>query len=82
MSFVLFAGWFSGSTVSVVQYPTFIASGLASFFGSVKVAIPFLLDLLRIPSDMFQLFVATSVITERFGVLAVMHSLVLALLGS
>jgi proton glutamate symport protein len=83
MSFVLFAGWFSGSTVSAAQYPIFITSGLASFFGSVNVAIPFLLDLLRIPSDMFQLYVATSVITERFGVLlAVMHSLVLTLLGS
>ena len=83
MSFVLFAGWFSGATVSVAQYPIFITSGLASFFGSVNVAIPFLLDLLRIPSDMFQLYLATSVITGRFGVLlAVMHSLILALPGS
>jgi proton glutamate symport protein len=83
MSFVLFAGWFSGAMVSAAQYPIFITSGLASFFGSVNVAIPFLLDLLRIPADMFQLYVATSVITGRFGVmLAVMHSLVLALLGS
>ncbi|MDH3603906.1 MAG: cation:dicarboxylase symporter family transporter [Candidatus Tectomicrobia bacterium] len=83
MSFVLFAGWFSGSIVSVTQYPALIMAGLASLFGSTNVAIPFLLDLMRIPADMFQLFVATGVITFRVGkLLSTMHNLVLALVGA
>ena len=83
MSFVLFAGWFSGSQVAVTQYPLLVTAGIASFFGSVNVAIPFLLDMLRIPADMFQLFVATSVVTTRFTtLLSTMNNLVLALLGA
>jgi len=83
LSFLLFAGWFSGQEVSLAQYPTLVASGVASLFGSVNAAIPFLLDLLRIPADMFQLFVATSVVNARFGsLLGAMHTLVLALLGA
>jgi len=84
LSFVLFAGWLSGFRVSVAQYPGFIASGLASFFGSTMVAIPFLLDLFRIPADTFQLFVIVdNVVGNRFGaMLGAMHVLALALLAA
>ncbi len=83
LSFLLFAGWFSGQDVSLAQYPTLVGSGVASLFGSVNAAIPFLLDLLQIPADMFQLFLATSVVNARFGsLLGAMHTLVLALLGA
>jgi Na+/H+-dicarboxylate symporter/ABC-type amino acid transport substrate-binding protein len=83
LSFLLFAGWFSGQEVSAAQYPLLVVSGVASLFGSVNSAVPFLLDLLQIPSDMFQLFVATSVVNARFGsLLGAMHTLVLALLGA
>lgn len=50
--FILFAAWFSGSTFSLTQYPTFVFAGLLSFFGGVDVAMPFMLDLMRIPADM------------------------------
>ena len=83
LSFVLFAGWFSGSAVSVAQYPTLALSGFFSFFGAPTVAIPFLLDLLRIPADLFEMFVLSDTLIGRFGVLlAAMHTLVLALLGT
>ena len=83
LSFVLFAGWFSGVAVSVAQYPTFALSGFFSFFGAPAVAIPFLLDLLRIPADLFELFILSDTLIGRFGVLlAAMHTLVLALLGT
>jgi ABC-type amino acid transport substrate-binding protein len=58
-------------------------SGLASFFGEVVVAMPFLMDLMRIPSDMFELFITVDVLTGRFGtLLAAMHTVVLAVLGT
>ncbi len=54
-----------------------------TFFGSPNAAVPFMLDLLRIPSDMFELFVATSVVNGRFGtLLAAVHTLSVALLGA
>ncbi len=81
LAFVPFAGWFAGATVGAEQFPMFLISGLVSFFGEVVVALPFLLDLMRIPADMFQLFVTVDVFTGRFGtLLAGVHTVVLALL--
>jgi ABC-type amino acid transport substrate-binding protein len=83
MSFVLFAGWFAGTSVSVAHYPTFILSGLASFFGSANVAIPFLLDLFRIPADTFHLYLALNIIIGRFAsLLTVMNNLMLTVVGA
>ena len=83
MSFVLFAGWFAGTPVAVAHYPMFLFLGLVCFFGSVNVAMPLLLDTLRIPSDLFQLYLATTVITNRFSVLlTTMNNLTLSLLGA
>jgi len=81
LAFVLFAGWFAGAGADPGRYPAFLASGLFSFFGEVVVALPFLLDFMRVPADMFQIFVAVDVFTGRFGTLvAGMHTVALALL--
>ncbi len=83
ISFVLFAGWFADAVVSVADYPQLALSGLVTFFGSLNAAVPFLLDLFRIPADTFQLFLATGVINSRFGtLLAAVHTLAVALLGT
>ena len=83
LSFVPFAAWFIGSNLPLTQYPTYLISGLVSFFGGSLVAMPFLLELVRLPADMFHLFVTVDVFTGRFGfLLAGMHVWVLALLGT
>lgn len=83
LAFVPFAGWFTGFDVAAQQYPLFALAGLVSFFGEPVISLPFLLDLLRIPSDSFQLFVTVDVIASRFGtLLAAAHTLVLAVLGA
>ncbi len=83
LSFILFAGWFADATVAVSQYPQLALTGLLTFFGSLNAAVPFLLDLFRIPADTFQLFLATGVINSRFGaLLAAVHTVTVALLGS
>ena len=80
LAFVPFAGWFTGFEMSADQYPAFLVSGLFSMFAEV-IALPFLLDLMRIPADTFQLFVALDVSTGRFGqLLAGVHTFALALL--
>ena len=83
ISFILFAGWFADVAISMADYPRLALTGLLTFFGSLNVAVPFLLDLFRIPADTFQLFLATGVINSRVGTLvAAMHTLTVALLGA
>jgi len=83
LSFVLFAAWFSGASLSVAQYPSLAATGILVLFGSVNVAVPFLLDMFRIPADTFQLFLATSVVNARFGtLLSAVHTLGVAVIGT
>ena len=81
LSFVLFAGWFADALVPLSDYPQLALAGLVTFFGSLNAAVPFLLDLFRIPADTFQLFLATGVINSRVGSLvAAVHTLTVALL--
>jgi Na+/H+-dicarboxylate symporter len=83
ISFILFAGWFTDASVAVADYPRLAATGLLTFFGSLTAAVPFLLDLFRIPADTFQLFLATGVVNSRVGTLvAAMHTVTVALLGA
>ncbi len=81
--FILFAGWFSGNAMTTDQYPTFLFAGLLSFFGGVDVALPFMLNLLHLPADMYQLYVITGVINGRTAtLLATMHLIVFTLLAT
>jgi Na+/H+-dicarboxylate symporter/ABC-type amino acid transport substrate-binding protein len=81
LSFVVFAGWFSGIPIEGLQWLRLALAGVATLFASVNLAIPFLLELFRIPEDMFQLYVATGVLNAHFGgLLAAVHILVLTLL--
>jgi ABC-type amino acid transport substrate-binding protein len=72
--FVLFAGWFVGKSVALADYPGFAVLGLFTLFGGVDLALPFLLDQMKIPSDMYQLYVVTGVLNSWFAtLLAVMN---------
>ncbi len=84
LTFVPFAGWFTGFVIPQGQMPTFLVSGLFTFFGSIPVAIPFLLEQLRIPADMFQIYlVLNNLVNVRVGTLmSAMHIIVLAVLGA
>ena len=83
LSFLLFAGWFVDQRVPLAQYPRLAGAGLLVMFGNVNAAIPFLLDLFRIPADTFHLFVASGVVNARFGtLLAAVHTLTIAVLGT
>ena len=83
LMFILFAGWFSGNEMPLSQYPQFIISGLLSFFGGVDVALPFMLDQMRIPSDMYQLYMVTGIVNGRTAtLLAAMNLLAFTLLAT
>src|SRR5210317_1980484 len=72
--FVLFAGWFVGKNIALTAYPGFAVLGLFTLFGGVDLALPFLLDQMQIPSDMYQLYIVTGVVNSWFAtLLAVMN---------
>ena len=83
ISFVLFAGWFADTRIPVTDYPRLAGMGILVLFGNVNAAVPFLLDLVRIPADTFQLFLAMSVVATHFGTLvAAVHTIAVALVGT
>jgi len=67
--FILFCAWFTGNAVSVTAYPYLSFIGISSLFASSNVAIPFLLDSMQIPSDLYHLFILTGIVNRRFATL-------------
>ncbi len=81
LGFVLFAAWYVGTPLSVSQYPSFALLGAFTAFGSMAVAIPFMLDFFSLSADLFQLYLLGSVVTARFATaMAAMHGVVVCLL--
>lgn len=73
--FVLFAAWFVGVDLTPTSHATLVISGVFSVFASTHVAIPFLLDSVRVPADMYQLYLTTGIINARFAAMAAAMSL-------
>jgi Na+/H+-dicarboxylate symporter/ABC-type amino acid transport substrate-binding protein len=67
--FVLFGAWFVGAPVSPGAYPEFIATGWVTFFGGIDLALPFMLSLMGLPADLFQIYSVSGVINGRFATL-------------
>lgn len=80
--FVLFSGWFTGRPIEFIDMPSLGIGGLLSLFGSVYIAIPFMLDSMQLPADLAQLFIMSGFITGKFSsMVAVMTLITLALLA-
>jgi len=81
LGFVLFSAWYVGTPLSLDQYPSFVVMGAFTAFGSMAVAIPFMLDFFSLPADQFQLYLLGSVVTGRVATgLAALHGFVVTLL--
>ncbi|MCO7189070.1 MULTISPECIES: cation:dicarboxylase symporter family transporter [unclassified Pseudoalteromonas] len=65
LMFVTFAAWLTGSPVSLEQMPNVTLSAMLSYFANVHIAIPYLLDSLKIPADSYQLYLSMSVLTAK-----------------
>ncbi len=79
--FVPFAAWYTGNVLSWDNYPIFVSSTLLSSFVAPITGLPFVMDLLHIPQNTFQLFVVSTVITDRIRVvLGAFHLITLTLL--
>ncbi len=79
--FVPFAAWYTGEALVLGNYPMFLASTLLSSFVAPITGLPFVLDVLNIPKETFQLFVVSTVLTDRIRVvLGAFHLITLTLL--
>lgn len=82
LGFILFAGWYVGSPLTLADYPSFVGVGAFVAFGSMAVAIPFMLDFYSLPADLMQLYLLGSVFTARMATaLAALHGVVVCLIG-
>lgn len=70
LAFLPFAAWFSGGRLGARQLLLVVSAGPLSLFGNINAAMSFLLDLLRLPADLVDLFTVSSVINSRFGSMA------------
>jgi Na+/H+-dicarboxylate symporter/ABC-type amino acid transport substrate-binding protein len=68
LMFVPFSAWYMGRTLDLSDQLTFQAASLLSSFVAPIIGIPFLLDLMRIPADMMELFMMSTVYTDRIRV--------------
>ncbi len=83
LCFIPFAAWAADQPLSLAQLGSLSLAGPASFFSSVMMAVPFLLDLYRLPADLFQQFIVADVVITRFTNLAsAMCTVVLGILGA
>jgi len=79
--FIPFSAWFLGHAITWEEYPQLLSAGLISYFGGPILATPFLLDLMHLPHDMFQLFLLTGVYCGRLSdALGAMHLVVFTIL--
>ena len=66
-SFIPFAGWYIGQPLPLDVYPLLFGAGLFVHFSTAPVSIPFMLDLARLPADLFQLFLVVGVYMGRLA---------------
>lgn len=80
--FVPFAAWLTGSPVEISDYPVLFGVGIPVLFTKAQVALPFLMDLLRIPQDLMRLYVPSTILNGKFDSAAsAMNFLMFALVG-
>ncbi|MFD2166464.1 cation:dicarboxylate symporter family transporter [Thalassotalea euphylliae] len=66
--FTLFAAWFSGAYIGNNEYFKLIFVGIPQLFGTTTIAVPALLDLFNVASNMFDLFlVAENLVVGRLS---------------
>jgi Na+/H+-dicarboxylate symporter/ABC-type amino acid transport substrate-binding protein len=64
--FVLYGAWLAGTPLQPADYGSLFGAGFFAYFAKAQVALPFLMDLVGIPHDFFQLYIPTTIVTGKF----------------
>jgi Na+/H+-dicarboxylate symporter/ABC-type amino acid transport substrate-binding protein len=80
LMFIPFSAWYLGNNLDLSDQLVFYGSAFLSSFVAPIIGIPFLLDIMKIPADMMELFVMSTVYTDRIRVvLGAVHLFSLAI---
>lgn len=81
--FVPFAAWFYGQTIEPGRFAELMGVGFLGSFAKPVVTIPLVLNIARIPTDIFDLFLASGIVASRFGdAMKAVHLLAFAIIVS
>ena len=81
--FVPYAAWLTGNPLELTSYGPLFGAGIVAYFAKAQVALPFLLDLVRVPQDHFQLYIPTTIVTGKFdSMVSAMSLLAFSLIGA
>jgi Na+/H+-dicarboxylate symporter/ABC-type amino acid transport substrate-binding protein len=81
--FVPYGAWLAGSALAPADYGGLFGAGFFAYFAKAQVALPFLMDLVGVPHDLFQLYIPTTIVTGKFdSMVAAMSLIVVALCGA
>jgi len=79
--FVPYAAWMAGTALDLADYIELIVVGVPSYFAKAQIALPYLLDLLGVPQDLFQFYIPSAIVTGKFdSMVTVVSLLALALM--
>ncbi|WP_269525741.1 cation:dicarboxylate symporter family transporter [Coraliomargarita parva] len=80
--FIFFGAWFIGDPLPYSHYPQTVATALPVFFGGIDIAVPYMLQIEGLPTDLFSLYVLSGIINGRFAtLLACMELLCITLIS-
>jgi len=64
--FILFVAWLYQNPLDPVDQLQLIVVGIPSFFGSSKLSVISLLDLMRLPADAYNLYISSGILRQAF----------------
>jgi ABC-type amino acid transport substrate-binding protein len=64
--FILFVAWLYQNPLDLVQQLQLVVVGIPSFFGSSKLAVISLLDLMHLPADAYNLYISSGILRQAF----------------
>ena len=64
--FILFVAWLYMSPLDLSEQIKLIAVGIPSFFGSSKVTVESLLNLMHLPADAYNLYISSGILRQCF----------------
>ncbi|MDQ1253540.1 MAG: hypothetical protein QG646_2712 [Euryarchaeota archaeon] len=64
--FILFVAWLYHNSLDLSEQIKLAAVGIPSFFGSSKVSVEMLLNLMRLPADSYNLYISSGILRQSF----------------
>jgi len=64
--FILFVAWLYKNPLPLMEQLQLVLVGIPSFFGSSKLSVISLLDLMRLPADAFNLYISSGILRQAF----------------